>query len=759
MNNYLEHDVEVQFIDNILVKNQEWQWFVDCVEENFDLNDINAYSEFQTRYNPLRTVFGKLKKIVEISDKDLLFKYSVLEDFYRIARFSFGATTVEECKVSVSTNIGKILFVIIWLTRIENADNATDYIDDLRFLKLNNLFQAVRMDSFDAEKDSIIEYLDTIEVEGFEATKKCITDNLLHVSYGVTDGFIEKYKDNLLSPNAFSFQSIQKDQYLTWQEDTLLDMISISVERGGKITPIYSNGNVIVPDYRAWTSDVVKKIKAFFHNEIVDFVAESIDYINNCIVPSEKVINMHCEMLDELLQGKNEFDIYTSSTYKIVALLFSKGQMNTGKRDEVVLNLIKDIQKIESITLLLKLCEDRFPLSRDQKMSVRQYIADQYKRIELIDNIHDLKSFLSNDDIAKEITQPYYDMIMPKFLQMLDNPRHQLIPLLFYTAMLFLIKLNQANQNVDKRIVKKDMIGLQEYWEYGVFEEQCKNLHGFEVKTPIETKDVKKLNKAILVNPILIARQCMISSKDEMINKMMVISEHPLLYMISRMILSPIYPYGGDTINYDNHDIDTILKAQTEEIKSQYGYKFLNVLETDHYVTAIHEAYRTNADILIPLFNEDEKLYSILEEQLEVKLLPYSKDLQLGHLTQLFPHLEVQIRKLGKMFGIVPFKEKTDEFMKFKDSSSVLRGMLEDIYQELGSFENVPDLLFVYHFMYNGNSLNVRNECLHGRDYLSGNRLVFAFRTTLLALYMVVYRVKAIENNVEHERKDDEDTE
>ncbi len=751
MRNYFEHEIEVKFIDNILGKNQEWQWFIDYIEENFDLNDINAYSEFQTRYSPLRTVFGKLKRIVEISDRDWLFQYGVLEDFHRIARFSFGAITVEECKESVSTNIGKILFVIVWLTRIENADNATDYIDDLRFLKLNNFFQAIQMESFDSEKDSIIEYLESIAVEGFEAPQKCIADNLLHVSYGVTDGFIEKYKDNLVSPNAFSFQSVQRDHYLTWQEDTLLDMISISVERGGKITPIYTKGNVVVPDYRLWTSKVIEHIKSFFSNAIADFVLESIDFIINGIVPGKEVIDQHCEMLVKLFQEKDEFDIYTSSTYIIVALLFSRRQINTAERDEVVLNLIKGVQKIKSISLLLKLREDGFPLSKDQKMSVRQYIANQYKRIELIDNIHDLKMFLSNDDIAKEITQPYYDMIMPKFLLMLDNPRHQLIPYLFYTAMLFLIKLNKTNQSVDKRIVKKDMIELQECWQNGIFEEQCKNLQEFEVKTPIETKEVEALNKAILANPILIARQCMISSIDEMINKMMVISEHPLLYMISRMILSPIYPYGGDTINYDNHDIDINLKLQIEDIKSKYGYKFLNVLETDQYVIAIHEAYRTNADILIPLFREDEKLYSILEEELEVKLLPYSKDLQLGHLTQLFPHLEVQIRKLGTIFGIVPFKEKTDEFMKFKDSSSVLRGMLKDIYQELGSFENVPDLLFVYHFMYNGNSLNIRNECLHGRDYLSGNRLGFAFRVTLLAIDMIVYRIKAIEKSIEHE--------
>ncbi len=68
---------------------------------------------------------------------------------------------------------------------------------------------------------------------------------------------------------------------------------------------------------------------------------------------------------------------------------------------------------------------------------------------------------------------------------------------------------------------------------------------------------------------------------------------------------------------------------------------------------------------------------------------------------------------------------------------------------QTGSFENVPDLLFVYHFMYNGNSLNIRNECVHGRDYLQGGQLRYAFKVTLLALYMILIRIKIIEDNID----------
>lgn len=66
------------------------------------------------------------------------------------------------------------------------------------------------MKSFVTEEDEIIKYLDSININGFEFPKKCIKDNLLQVPYGITQGFIEKYKKNLLSPNVFNFQCIQK---------------------------------------------------------------------------------------------------------------------------------------------------------------------------------------------------------------------------------------------------------------------------------------------------------------------------------------------------------------------------------------------------------------------------------------------------------------------------------------------------------------------------------------------------------------------
>ncbi|WP_051671817.1 hypothetical protein [Oribacterium sp. P6A1] len=668
MKNYLEHEIEVKYIDGILAKSQEWQWFIEIIENDYDLDDISTNFEFQQKNAPLRRLIGYFLKILEVSDRQFDISKPVLSDIYNISRFSIGAMTVDSAIENITTNIGKILFVVVWLTKIENSDNETNYITDMRFLTQKNLFQAINMQSYTTEEDSIIRYLDAIKVEGFDASQKCIIDNLRKVPYGLSEGFFEKYEQNLVSANAFNYQMVQKQPFLTWQEDTLLDMLAISIKKR-TISSTCTMGNMIVPDYTTWTSNLITQLKFFFNNPAADFVLESIDYIRNSVIPSKIVVDTHCRLLKELIEDGDDYNVYSSSSYTVIASMFMDGAMKSIEKNGDVLELIKCVQKVETMTLLLRFKDDCIPMSKEQIIAVKKYIIERYKSIKDIEDIHYLNDYFSNSDIAKNITQEYYDMVMPKFLKMLNTPRHQLIPTLFYQAMLFLIEVNQTNQNVDRRIVKRDMIGLQEYWQNNVYEEQCKNLLEFKYSTSVASKDINMFNDFVLANPILVSQKCLLSSTDDMIEVMRLISEHAVAYMFKKMVLSPIYPLEGAEVDFDNHDIDILLKKQIEEIKDKYGYKFLNRLDTEIYVSGIHERYRQNAAITIPMFHEEKKLYGLIEEILNIKLISLEEEIQLGHLTQLFPLLEIQVRKLGKMFGIVPFKEKASEFMKLKDPS------------------------------------------------------------------------------------------
>ena len=214
------------------------------------------------------------------------------------------------------------------------------------------------------------------------------------------------------------------------------------------------------------------------------------------------------------------------------------------------------------------------------------------------------------------------------------------------------------------------------------------------------------------------------------------------------MTLSPIFPTEKDKIVYERHDIDKMLLEYVNELKRKKGYKLLNQLESEVFVSSIHDRYKMNTQSALSMFIKEEELYNAVRKYTKIELLPYSNTISVALVTQLFPVLEIKIRELVTLFGIFPFKKNIDEFMQYNDPSSLLRELLIMVFDEQHSFENVPDLMFVYNIMYNGNSCNVRNECIHGRDYLSGGQLRFAFRATLFAIHMVEFRINTIKENV-----------
>lgn len=740
--NYLEHEINVKFVDGILEQSQDWQWFINYIEANYDLSDIDNFSNFQERCNPLIRIFDNFLKILEVCDTEFHFDTLLLHEIFVISKYYVGAIEKEICCENIKTEFCKILFVLIWLTKLENLENNSKYIVDYRIINQRNFHQAINMETFRYDKEGILSYLEQINVCGFDQAKQNIKDNLNKVIYDVSESFFEKYGDNLLSVNCFNYQSLDREESLTWQEHTLLDMLGISIS-DGKISPMFSGGGSSVPDYLKWTPHLLEQIKSYFNHYISDFVIESIDFLLNKNAPSLETIETHCSLLTELIKNEDDYVIYSSSTYEILALLFKEGVMDRIEKTDDIKTFYKTIHSITSINLLL-VFQRSFPISRDQIRSVKEYIENQYKSISSIEDIYSLTQYLKNLDIARYINQEYYDKAKIKFLEFVKDAKDLSVAELFYQAMLFLINVNQTNQNVDKRIVKQDMIFLQEYWQRNIYLEQVKNLQEFKYNTVVPTVEVERFNNSTINNPILLANRCVISGIEDMISVMEAVSEHALIYMVDRIIFSPIFPIKDTGINFKKHETDNILKSQVEKIVKQYGYKFLNVLDTEIYVSAIHERYRENARFVISMFNKEEELYNELEKLLEVSLIPYEKNISLGHLTQLFPLLEIEIRRLGKMFGIVPFKESIDEFMKFKDPSSILRELIDNVYQELDGFENAPDLLFVYHFMYNSNSFNIRNECIHGRDYVEGYQLRFGFKVSLLALYMVRYRLNLI---------------
>lgn len=267
-----------------------------------------------------------------------------------------------------------------------------------------------------------------------------------------------------------------------------------------------------------------------------------------------------------------------------------------------------------------------------------------------------------------------------------------------------------------------------------------------EARIPHEKID--KVSILFLANPIIFAKNCIPCTKKEIIKIMESASEHPLLSLVHRVIVNRVFPNGGETLNLIRHDIDVLLLNQVENLLKDNGYRFLNILDSKDYVKKIHSTYRQHTQMMIAIFQKTEDLYNLIQSETNIELIPYCQPSSLAMVTQLFPVLEIKIQEFASLLGIFPFKKSINDFMQHCDPSSLLREILVKIFQEQESFENVPDLLFVYNIMYNSNSMNIRNDCIHGRDYLQDSSMEFALRATLFALYMIIFRINTIKDNV-----------
>ena len=750
--NYLKHNIKVKYIDGLLAREQEWQWFVECIEKNYDMSDINTWNEYLSKNNAIRDVYSYFVKIIEICDKEWIIETEVLKEVITVSKYYLGIVDTDYCITSLKSNIGRLLFLSIWLTKLENKDNQTTYLADMRLFEHRNLWEIINVDSMEIICDKLEDYFSSLDIEGIDVPKHCVFDNINKVKYPVREGFIAEYRDIFLSADALSFQFVDKGNNMTWQEDYLLQMLRVSIcER--TLKPFISMGDTVFPDSSLWTEAIIANMKDYFSDESVDFILETIAYIEHNEEPSASVKLQHCQLLTEFMSTtENLFEVISCSSYRVVSYMFEDKLFREIGEEPDYFKLVQTMQNISDPHIIKHLQGDKYPLSKEQKKVLNEYYDALARQIDIIEDVHAFKRYLENPDVAKRMDTNSFTKTCKLFYEYIEtSDRDMLVPNLFYNYMVFLMKTNSLSTEVDKRIVSAEIINVQKVWQEDYYSKQANKLHVFAHKTKIATKDVDNYNSALLLNPILVAKNCMLLEEDRICKVIEDASEYAILHMFTTMYLSPLYPVKGDTINYERHDIDIILKQTVEKIRQKRSYKFLNVLDTDVYVAAIHKRYREIAQTTVTMFKEEEKVYQLLQQAADYELIPYDKNITLAHLTQLFPLLEIKIRELASLVGIVPFKENMENFMKYKDSSSVLRELLQGVYKELGSFENVPDLLFVYHYMYNGNSLNVRNECMHGRDYMNGSRLRFAFRLTLLAIYMIIYRIDVIKTNITEE--------
>lgn len=746
---YLEHEEEVRYVDGLLAHSQEWQWLIDIIEAKAEFKKITAWKEFIVERGQLQRLYEYFIKILGVCNTEWKWSREELQQLWMIAKFYLGIVNVEECISNITDTFCKIFFFCVWITKMENIDNQSDYLFDIRLLCQRNCYEIIRCNSLQIEENDLIKYAKEQFDESLGVPLDCLLDNIEQKEYLCDGIFLQKYEAEILDYNCFNFKSIPMDECITWQEEGLLDLLRISF-RDRKVVPMFSSNGRSVPDIESWTEESLSSIKDYFKNDISDFLVESVLYIMFRKDPSRKVKLLHCKLLKQAMEtGKDIFNISNSSSYKILSYLHIDRQMKDCSGDPEYVAFIKLIQNEMVPDVIMEYDEAGFPLGKEQRKIISDFLTNKYKTIDGIDDIYQLDSYLKDEHTTRQITTEYLKRVDEKFVKMVAGQNDLMVASIFCQYMLFLFHVNENSGNVDKRYVQATMIKLQQLWQGSVYERQCENLHALSHETEIKKEDIEQFSEKSLSNPVIFAHNCIPCTEEKILEIMICASKYPMKLLCSKIILTPVFPELGDGIKFERHDVDRMLLEYVDSIKEKKGYKLLNPLDGEKFVASIHEGYERYTKISIGMFTKEKELYDQIKKEIkEIKLENYRKKITLGHLTQLFPVLEMQIRELVQLFGIFPFKKNKEEFMQYNDPSSLLRELLRQIYAEQHSFENIPDLLYVYNIMYNSNSFNVRNECVHGRNYLKGSSLCFAFRATLMAIAMVNFRIKTIQENV-----------
>ena len=742
--NYIEHEVKVKLMDSILNNDRDYKWFLEYIETNFDNNDIDSWEIFENRYASFSRVFDYFSKIQKIENEELKTNVVLLQDIILISKFDMDLLTWSQLSMEVKSNFGKILAIALYITKLMNLNNRLDDGINFGIFSIKNFWQAYNLDEVIERKELIYDYLESISIKNFDREKEIISSNLNHEETTCSMQFLAVLKSLAFNTTTFSYKYKKYEcNVITWQERVVLGFVTRPLDVLLKDEDFNSRFSV----------EQLKKIIDYFHGDgVVRYIIETIIYEKFNILPSSMVVENHIQLLLFNVSMKSNFELFNSSSVLFLSKLFKeKDFKKISISNYLRYKFMQAIQNVEEPKQIEKLKALGFPTSKQQNERLKSYSRDLYKSISNVQNNADLIRYFDSVSLVVYLDNEYFFQICQKFREVvIEKEETQSLEtanmFLMYMKFLYFLSDN-LGEHLNKNLLINEIISIQNLWENTYYEQELNNMQEFTYQQEISNTEIDKFNYFLIKHPFSLANQCILVTEEKTIQIMELASENALIYFMNRIIVDPIFPKDSPDIVLDRHDVDQLLEKHVKSIIDNKSYKFRNILKPNKYMLALHENYIRNVTFLTTIFNRTEELYLYLNSCSRFNFIKFDKEIKIAHITQLFPLLEEKIRELARLSGYNPFKMQKKEFMNYRDPSSILREIITEVFNLTDSFENIPDLLFVYHFMYNSNSLNIRNECIHGRDFLSGERLILAFKVTMLSIQMIENRIKLIKEN------------
>ena len=397
--------------------------------------------------------------------------------------------------------------------------------------------------------------------------------------------------------------------------------------------------------------------------------------------------------------------------------------------------------------------ERSIPMTKEQKglfkTKSQAFFAENLKKV---NTTHDLVALFENPLSAKYCNQQDAAYALDLFYKHAEHSNIETAEL-FYSAMMFLLDV-LSNPGVDNNWAKNVIIALRHTWQDKYYSQVVSEMHCFTREFSIPNAKIKMLNKQFLESPHGFAQSILQLSDDSISSSLEDMSKYLLVYLFGKTTVSEFYPnHIHVMIEDDARSIDKMIADEVERVYEERSYRFINHLSEQVMLDGFFEKLNKNIQLVCSMVVIEpvyDKVVSLVPSQYELLPNPGNKP-TLGHLTQLFPILENTIRNIGEMFSIVPFQANRDSFNKLREVSGVLADLIGSVRELTGTIQGCGEFLFVYLVMYSSNGYNIRNDCIHGRQYQGSADVAFAYRLTVICTYMMLKRLKGLEAIVENE--------
>lgn len=748
---YYEHEIEVAFAEGLLNSSREWQWFIDYTEGNIEPDaDMESIGDFGKCYQSIQPVFVHLARLVDaVGPLRVNITLGWLKRVYESVLVRSEQMDVEEA--IKGSSFYDVLAVMSYATRLMNRVSETRYLYNSQLLFTSNLFELYDFSPLESERDEFVELAKSIDIPGFENAVDTLSANFASTTRQIDEIWASELLDSLFDENFLSFKNAGGRQFQTWQESLLCDAFKVSLSNGALKPMVRSRNGSEYPDTHSWSIELLSKAKESFSDSRAICIFETLLFCKHKVTPSDDTRTMLVDLclhhVKELLAAGQGLRNISCTALAVVDELIQCKILGKEQSEAYFKGLKETLSGVSGYTDICILKQHCIPCTEQQEsIYAAETKAIAKNALASIDSPADLLSFFEDERNAKGCDQGDIARAIELLTAFSENV-DLLTADLFYSAMMFCIDALD-NPQIDNKWLHEVMIYLWRAWQGSYYAHVLAGMQTISYESSIPSGIVDDLNKSFLESPQSLAHSLILQSDEAIISTLESLSENVVTLLASKITISEYYPNRDHvSIKEGPKSIDFMIAKEVCRVYEENDFRFLNAMKRQDMLDGFYDRLRQGIQMAVGFIDIRPAYEWIVQNAPEYYcLLPFPEGRPaLGHLTQLFPLLENVIRQIGELFAIVPFKENKQEFMQLKDVSSVLARLVGEVEEITGTIQGCNEFLFTYFVMYSSNGFNVRNDCIHGRQYQDPVSGMGAFKLTVICAYMMLKRLKGLE--------------